>query len=65
MLRIADEAGLIAVIGGMYGLGKEGIKNAGAALNNVGVDNGSALGVEDPGTQSGTSSAWSGNHTEE
>jgi len=65
MLKVADETGLIAVIGGMYGLGKQGIKNAGAALNNVGVDNGAALGVGEPGTQSGNSSPWTDNHTEQ
>jgi ribosomal protein RSM22 (predicted rRNA methylase) len=64
MLKVADETGLIAVIGGMYGLGKQGIKNAGAALNNVGVDNGAALGVGEPGTQSGNSNPWTDNHIE-
>ncbi|MCI5143179.1 MAG: hypothetical protein D3909_15920 [Candidatus Electrothrix sp. ATG1] len=64
MLKVAGETGLIAVIGGMYGLGKQGIKNAGAALNNVGVDNGAALGVGEPGTQSGNSTPWTDNHTE-
>ncbi|MCI5207326.1 MAG: hypothetical protein D3910_00685 [Candidatus Electrothrix sp. ATG2] len=64
MLKVAGETGLIAVIGGMYGLGTQGIKNAGAVLNSVGVDNGAALGVGEPGTQSGNSNPWTDNHTE-
>ena len=65
LLNVAGETGLIAVIGGMYGLGKQGINNAGAALNNVGIDNGAALGVGQPGTPSGSNStSWMDNHTE-
>jgi hypothetical protein len=64
MLKVAGETGLFAVIGGMYGLGKQGIQHAGAALNNVDVDDGSALGVGKPGMPSGSNSTWTDNHTE-
>lgn len=62
MLKVADEAGLIAVIGGMYGLGREGIKHAGAALNNVSSDNGAAIGVSNAGAAVGANSPLTDNH---
>lgn len=57
LLRIADHAGLIAIVGGMYGLGREGIKNAGDRLNNVTLKQGSALGIKNAGDNTGSSSA--------
>lgn len=64
LLRVADEAGLLAVIGGMYGLGKEGIRSAGAGLNNVSVSSGAALGVDNPEPIAGNNSTWTDNHKE-
>ncbi|CAK8711102.1 hypothetical protein KKHLCK_00100 [Candidatus Electrothrix laxa] len=65
LLKVADETGLIAVIGGMYGLGKAGIENAGTALSNITLENGSSIGIENAGATVGANSPWIDNHNED
>ncbi|MCI5130540.1 MAG: hypothetical protein D3904_03230 [Candidatus Electrothrix sp. EH2] len=59
LYRIVDHTGLIAIIGGMYGLGVEGIRHAGTELNNLALSQGSSLGIKNAGNNTGHSSTTS------
>ena len=61
-LRIADDTGLLATIGGMYGLGKSGIEAAQGVIN-ANLSNGSTL-AKDGSTAFGNYQPWTDNSTD-